>query len=688
MQKLIQLPPFKPVISWILLIVFWLITIPKTTSQDRRKDSLITKIQTVKSSGEYKKDTVYINLLYQLGREFGYQNLDSLLALSKETISLSTAIGFAEGEIKGLLSLGNYYSEIGAQDKAVIYFSDAMRKAQDINNIELILRSKNFLAIENEYLENYALALEQYREGIELAKKNERISWLSSFYINISNLYIEQKDYEQGIAFLTKAKEQNIVLGEHKITAITLANLAWAYQENQDLENALSHVNQSILIFEKLELTDWLTYAYEIRANIYLQKNEFNQALIWFFKSEKIHEAIDQSRYKIPLYNGIAKAYLGLKNYALAEKYAKESLVLIENLNMIEGKEESLKTLYEIKKSTNDYNAALAYFEAYKNTSDSNTLNKNKKDLKILKSSIAFEQEKEKYLLENEKRLSRQRFYFYIALIVILAFALIIFMLKRNSKVKDQLNKKLTIKTEELQKKETHLNNSNNTKSRLFSIIAHDLKGPINSFKVMFDMIGSGAISTNEFIGVIPKMGENIDSIAFTLNNLLSWGQTQMNGMVNRPEATNISTLVVENTSLLSKIAAQKSISLENKVVDTSIAWCDKEQISIVVRNLVSNALKFTPNNGSIRIGTNDRDTFWEVYVKDSGVGLSEEALTKIFQQQETFTTYGTNNEKGTGLGLVLCKDMIEKNGGAIWAESTLNKGTCFYFTLPKGNIN
>ncbi|WP_423794675.1 sensor histidine kinase [Maribacter stanieri] len=108
--------------------------------------------------------------------------------------------------------------------------------------------------------------------------------------------------------------------------------------------------------------------------------------------------------------------------------------------------------------------------------------------------------------------------------------------------------------------------------------------------------------------------------------------------------------------------------------------------MSIVIRNLTSNALKFTPENGTIKIGANEKVNHWEIWIKDTGIGLPEEAINKIFNKNETFTTYGTNNEKGTGLGLVLCKEMVENNDGEIWVDSVLGEGTCFYFSVPKFN--
>jgi signal transduction histidine kinase len=157
-----------------------------------------------------------------------------------------------------------------------------------------------------------------------------------------------------------------------------------------------------------------------------------------------------------------------------------------------------------------------------------------------------------------------------------------------------------------------------------------------------------------------------------------------MDGMITKQEVTNIKSIVDENIGLLSKSFSQKSIIVESKIDNQVLTWSDKNQIGIVIRNILSNALKFTPENGTITIGANDKNEFWEIWFQDTGVGLTKESLQKIFFKEETFTTYGTNNEKGTGLGLMLCKEMVEKNEGSLRAESIVGKGTCFYCSIPK----
>lgn len=654
------------------------------SSQTQKKDSLVGLLQDFQKKPGFEKDTLYLELLYDYANEFGNYNLDSLLLIANKSIRLSKAVTYGNGEAHGYILLGKYNSEIGKQDIAIENFSKALSKAEELQNIPMLLIAKSSLATEFIYKEEYTKALEAYLNGIKIAQKHNVESSLSVMYVNITVVYSILGDYEQCIYYLTKAMELNNKNGNDRLTGITKANLASTYIDINNFKSALEQVDESITLLEKLELREWLCFAYELKAAIFLKQKKFEEALLWFDKSHEFHKSIDQIRYKIPLYNGMSKAYFELKEYEKAETYALKALEFSEEINIVDERDEVLETLYKIKKVTNDQTAALFYFEKFKAISDTINKTNNKKELKILATTQKFNQEKERYLIENEKKVLQQKIYLYFSIFIVLTFAIIIFILRRNGKVQNELNGKLTTNAIELKRKEKFLKNANNNKSKLFSIIAHDLKGPIGSFKSLLDLASSGEITTSQLQDFVPKMKDDVNIIFFTLNNLLSWSQTQMNGSITKPEINNIRPLIEESIALLFEKADAKKIKIINDINFDVITWSDRNQIAIVIRNLISNALKFTPENGEIHITAVQNKKKWQFSFKDNGVGMNAETLQLVFNTSDPFTTYGTQNEKGTGLGLGLCQEMVEKNGGTIWAESTLETGSCFYFTIPK----
>jgi signal transduction histidine kinase len=179
------------------------------------------------------------------------------------------------------------------------------------------------------------------------------------------------------------------------------------------------------------------------------------------------------------------------------------------------------------------------------------------------------------------------------------------------------------------------------------------------------------------------KLKNGVEHAHFTLNNLLEWANSQMKGLVADPMMTNLAELGNENFNFLAQLAASKQLQLHNQIAPDLEAYVDPDQINLVFRNLISNAIKFTPKNGSITLQSQVENDFCQISITDTGVGMSAENVAKLFNQTTHFSTYGTSGEKGTGLGLLLCQEMVEKNGGTIWVESEEGKGTSFKFRLP-----
>ncbi|WP_411030489.1 ATP-binding protein [Spongiimicrobium sp. 3-5] len=630
------------------------------------------------------KDTVYIDLLNELSREIRFVNTDSLLLLSKQALKYSRSTGYKAGESSSLLRLGDYYSDQGENTKAIDNYEKSLALASEIKNSGLMLRSQNNLAGEHAYKGNYAEALNGYLEGIDLATKFEEKVMLSIMNENIANLYTSQKDYEQALEFYKKVTKINNDIGDPVNMAESMSNVASLYADMGKLDYAMFNINKSITIFEQHKIMDWLAFAYEIKGKTYLKENKFKWALYWYNQADMLHKELQDDRGKIDLFNGMAEAYLGLQKDSISQEYALEAFRISTKIKFVEGTQKCAKTLYKINKNRKDFDTALDYHELYQRLSDTLSRNENKKSLTMLKTKVRHDQQREELMIQNQKALAKQRNYVYFALSVILVFIVITILVRRGEKIQKKLNRELQSKKEALEKREEELSAINETKTKLFSIIGHDLRGPIGALQGLLKLFKDGEVNKTEFFEFIPKLKGDVDHISFTLNNLLSWGQTQLNGAVTKPSVVALESLVLENINLLSEIADNKSIKLVSKLAENTLTWSDVNQIDIVVRNLISNALKFTPENGMVTIEASEKSKHWEVSVRDTGIGMDKITQEKIFANNSNITTYGTNDEKGTGLGLSLCKEMVEKNNGTIWVESTLRKGSCFYFTLPK----
>jgi len=231
---------------------------------------------------------------------------------------------------------------------------------------------------------------------------------------------------------------------------------------------------------------------------------------------------------------------------------------------------------------------------------------------------------------------------------------------------------------------------SNDQKDKFFSIIAHDLKSPFNSILGFSEILCEQVAEKNyqgivEYSDIIQQSSKRAMDL---LMNLVEWSQSQIGRMVFNPEYFVIGELIDEVILLLSDAAKLKSIIIRKALLPNTIVYADKNMISTVLRNLISNAIKFTHLNGEIIIPIVKKEGEIIVSVDDNGVGMTQDKIDRIFQIDENYSTPGTQNEKGTGLGVIICKKFVEKHGGKIWVDSKVGIGSTFYFSLPLGIEN
>lgn len=685
-EKNFMNPVKKPFIGLVICASMLFMSFPINAQSLSQHDSLSYKLQRLESTDRFDpKDTTHINLLTRLAFSYRYLDTDSLYSIAERALKYSEDIDYTRGKIKALDALGNYYYNKGNRDKSMPMFEKALELATEIDDLDSEISIINALAQNYSFEGNYAEALNLNLKGIDLAKQMNNQEMLSILNENIAGLYADQKDFKNALMFYDTVQKINRRMGNEVIDAETQSNMASLYKDAKDFKNAMFNINRSISIFEKNKIYDWLAYAYEVKGDIYLDQEKYKWALYWYDQSNMLFKhQIEDDRIKIQLMNGMAKVYFGLEKDSLSLNYAKKGLTLSKKIKSIQGQIDCSETLYKVYKKNGEDAEALAYLETFKTLSDSLFKDKNKQSLSLLETKLQYEQEKQELIEANQAALAKQRNYIYFSVIILLILSIITFVIRRSENIQKKLNKELKEKSLAVIQREAQLHEINKTNTKLFSIIGHDLRGPIGGLQGILKMFTDGEITTKELVSFIPKLKTDVENISFTLNNLLSWGMNQLNGVVTKPKRVSLSNLVVNNIQLLSEIASSKSIKIINQLPDNPRIWADNNQIDIVIRNLLSNAIKFTPENGLITIDAEEKSGMWQISIRDTGIGMTAEMQRTIFKDTSNVTTYGTNNEKGTGLGLSLCKEMVHKNKGEIWVESVPRKGTTFFFTVPK----
>ncbi|MBN7815776.1 sensor histidine kinase [Algoriphagus pacificus] len=236
---------------------------------------------------------------------------------------------------------------------------------------------------------------------------------------------------------------------------------------------------------------------------------------------------------------------------------------------------------------------------------------------------------------------------------------------------------------ETLQKQKEELQQLNDLKDKYFSIISHDLKGPIFGVKELIHLTQSGLVTQEEFMEMMPEISKNMENVAILMENLLAWTSSQLRGEYIQLHSFDVCKVLVQQKNLLERIAIEKGIRIEMVELEEIFVYADRNMIELVVRNLINNAIKFSDINSTIKLTAHYEANQVKICVKDSGVGISEENLLKL-NQGISFTTKGQSNESGTGLGLILVREYVQKNNGKLEIQSELGKGTKFCIYLPK----
>lgn len=251
------------------------------------------------------------------------------------------------------------------------------------------------------------------------------------------------------------------------------------------------------------------------------------------------------------------------------------------------------------------------------------------------------------------------------------------------SRERGKANSLLNKQKEEITQQAAKLSELNQLKNTILSIVSHDLRSPLGALKNTIDFLDFSDISPDEWENIKAEASRQLSGLDFTLNNLLLWAKSQMQGESTQKQSIDLQEIVEDKTTLFQPLAQQKKIQLLNSIPKGVKAYADTNQVRVIFRNLIANAIKFTEEKGIITISAYPENGQVIVNVKDTGKGMNQEQIERLFDSPKPMVTRGTAGEKGTGLGLILIKDFLQKNNGKIWVESEIGKGSTFYFSLP-----
>lgn len=470
--------------------------------------------------------------------------------------------------------------------------------------------------------------------------------------------------------------------------AINLHNIGISYNTASSYDTALIFADSAIKLFNNIGKSLEAFMVYNLKGEIFINKKEYERA-------------IKNNLYIVnhPHYNNKWEICYALANLADAEKYmgnpeksieyALRSYKLAREIGAKWDLQKVTGILAESYAMAEDWEKAYYYHELFKSYSDSIFNEEKEKEINYLQLQRKHE-ENEHLAAENQlnqQRIERKNATIYVIVSGTLLLCILVFVLYRNNLLKTRLNRELKSKSETIADKNKKLTELNATKDRLFRIISHDLKSPVSSLVSFTDLINENYSQFDEqtIRELLFNMNKSAKEGLRLLENLLDWARSQTGSLAFYPEDLDLVEFTYESIELLMTAASVKNIQIKISIPLGLIVYADRNLTAAILRNLISNAIKYTPVDGEIVVDAVSRSSksMVEISVMDNGIGIAKENLSRVFQLDEQFTTPGTNDEKGTGLGLMICKEFVEKQGGIIKVESEVGKGSKFSFTLP-----
>jgi len=583
---------------------------------------------------QYTQDTYNIGASYNnIGYIISY-SLDQPGSLGHliKALEFAEAIGDSSLISDASCNIAYYYESIKDDTKARLYYQRSldmsMGQAQT-DSLNIALSFAN-LAHADIRLKNFINAEKYLKASKNYISESQDIYYLASLYSTYADCYLEWEKTDSVQVYIEKFE----VILEKNQFGILLAYLSqqkgFLSLLNGDYRGCLKELDKCIDLYNELEYTEGLSKIYEKEAEAYSSLN---------MNKEAYHSLLQANSYADSLKYGIIASMLSEQEQ---ERFYTSAMRTME-LEMELERQKMEASNYRIKSNLRIAGMAIilllvsfsiiAYF-MYK-------LRKNNAELKIKNDFI----ESQRLQLENTIQ-------------------------------------KLKISEEELKE-------LNAAKDKFFSIIAHDLKNPLSSIVGLSDLLltEKDLLHSDRIIPIMESMNETANYGFNLLENLLEWALSQTGKITTRPQNLEIDKLIKELTQHFNTIARNKNITFELKSEKPPLIFADQNMVKTILRNLIHNAIKFSHPNSVVKIMTFPRDNFLITCVEDQGVGISETDLSTLFNIRNQVRKYGTSQEQGTGLGLLLCKEFVEKNNGEIWVEGEEGKGCKFSFTLPLANV-
>ncbi|WP_314001811.1 tetratricopeptide repeat-containing sensor histidine kinase [Xanthocytophaga flava] len=611
------------------------------------------------------EDTNKVEVLRLLFNEYRYSDHEQARVIAQEELRLSLQLKYTLGEASAYRHLGISYAHKGKSVQAIEYYLKAIPLYERIHESFFVGACYNNIGSVYMDLKEWDKAQNNLFKAITIWKPlSDGPEGTCIALSNLGDIYLEQKQYKQALQMYEQSLEIAQQLKLTWLIAGTQTSIGNVYIRQQEYTKATSYLTKALVIAEQNHSNSILTQIYYYQSEISLASNQLQNALDQAFKALSFTKKTKSSRWQVKCYKQLAHIFTLQENYKQGVHFQDLYISLNDSLN-------NVQQALQIEKL--QYNYQLE-----------------KKDL--INQSLL----KDKKLKEEEfdRNKTRRRFILGLLLIFIATTVFYRITYKRQKRMNQTMalqqqeieaqNEEIRSQNDQISIQREDLTKANAALNKLFSIIAHDLRAPFRSIEGTITLFEEELLDPQEMQIVVQKLGTQVHKSSELLDKLLLWSKSQLEGFQVNPKTFDLAEVIFRSTEILEIQANQKKISITTEIESSLKGYADPDMIETIVRNLVSNAIKFCKENDTICIRAILKGSHISVSVHDTGQGIDEEVRKKILTPTSFYSTVGTSGEKGTGLGIHLCLEFLALNNGHLHIESIPGEGSIFTFTLPQ----
>ncbi len=539
----------------------------------------------------------------------------------------------------------------------------------------------------------YHIALFYLKKALNNLPENKPL-FIADCYNILGRTYADLGDYKEAFNSLDYA--ERFANSDPDRLAETYSERSYVCVHLNNFAEAIKYANYALSLDKIAKDQSNTAVLYARLSDIYTKTKKYNAALAYSDTAYQMGVKTHNNRLRANTFIEYALIYEQLHNFDKAIAYAKKGAALADSIGVVDAISLAYKTLIDTYEQKNDFKQAVFSQKEYDRIQDSlNNLDKTKntaliKDYFALDARLNDMALTEHNSLEIQAKIKSQRITIItlgISLFIVIAIlSVTYYFYKQKELLSNKLNKQhdALLKQKQLIEAQTaNLEIVNNIKDKLLAVIGHDLRSPLANLHNIIEMFEVEYISTEEVNWLMKDISPLVKSAELTLANLMDWAGNNIKGRSINSSRLDIFLLGVEMEQTFNHALQRKNIEFVNLASPGQSVLADENHIKVVLRNLISNAIKFTDTNGCIKLNSKYEESKVVISIEDNGKGMTAEEIRMLFYLQTHFSQPGTLGEKGTGIGLLLCKELVELNGGKLWIDSEPGKGSKFSFSLP-----